>query len=90
MRILTFSSSGGKCRNPTLRECEDETHTFKIGTWESSVTPKTSKLITGVKTPYIGVFFISLERYQSVDFENALHRPFGHLYHKLWQEEGPV
>jgi hypothetical protein len=32
-----------KCRNPTLRECEDETHTPEIGTWESSETPKTSK-----------------------------------------------
>jgi len=28
------------CRNPTLRECEDETHTPKIGTWESSGTPE--------------------------------------------------
>jgi len=33
--ILTF------CRNPTLRECEDETHTPEMGTWESSGTPKT-------------------------------------------------
>jgi len=29
------------CCNPTLRECEDETHTTKIGTWESSETFKT-------------------------------------------------
>jgi hypothetical protein len=36
MRTLTFSSSGGECRNPTLRECEDEIHTLEIGTWESS------------------------------------------------------
>jgi hypothetical protein len=27
--------------NPTLKECEDETHTPKIGTWESSGTPET-------------------------------------------------
>jgi hypothetical protein len=28
--------------------------------------------IVGVKTPHIGVFFISLENYQSVDVENEL------------------
>jgi hypothetical protein len=26
------------CHNPTLRECEDETHTPEMGTWESSGT----------------------------------------------------
>jgi hypothetical protein len=29
---------------PLLEECEDDTHTPKMGTWESSGTPKTSKL----------------------------------------------
>jgi hypothetical protein len=29
------------CRNPTLRDCEDETHTPKMGTWESFGTFKT-------------------------------------------------
>ncbi len=38
MRTLTFSSSGGECRNPTLGKCEDETHIPEMGTWES---PKT-------------------------------------------------
>ncbi len=32
-----------RCHNPTLGECEDETHTPEMGTWESSGTPKTSK-----------------------------------------------
>jgi len=32
------------CRNPTLGECEDETHAPKVGTWESSGTPETSEL----------------------------------------------
>jgi hypothetical protein len=27
-------------RNPTLKECEDDTHTPEMGTWESSKTPK--------------------------------------------------
>jgi len=33
---------------------------------------KFQSLIVGVKTPCIRVFFISLERYQSVDVENGL------------------
>jgi hypothetical protein len=28
---------------PTLKECEDDTHTPKMGTWESSRTPKNSE-----------------------------------------------
>jgi hypothetical protein len=32
------------CRNLTLRECEDETHTPEMGTWESSDTPKILEL----------------------------------------------
>jgi hypothetical protein len=28
---------------PLLEECEDDTHTPEMGTWESSGTPKTSK-----------------------------------------------
>ncbi len=32
------------CCNPTLRECEDETHTPEMGTCESFGTPKTSEL----------------------------------------------
>jgi hypothetical protein len=31
------------CRNLTLKECKDETHTFEMGTWESFWTPETSK-----------------------------------------------
>jgi hypothetical protein len=32
------------CRNPTLKECEDDIHTPEMGTWESFGTPKNSKL----------------------------------------------
>jgi hypothetical protein len=31
------------CRNPTLKECEDDTHTPKMGTWEPFGTPKNSE-----------------------------------------------
>ncbi len=34
----TFHIQCKGCCNPTLRECEDETHTPKMGTWESSGT----------------------------------------------------
>jgi hypothetical protein len=57
------------CRNPTLRECEEETHTPEMGT---KGLPKVQSLISRVKTLCIGVFFISLESYQSVDVENGL------------------
>jgi hypothetical protein len=30
-----------RCRNPILEECEGDTHTPEMGTWESSETPKT-------------------------------------------------
>jgi len=60
------------CHNPTLRECEDETHILKIGTWESFRTLKTLEFDCRVKTPHIGAFFISLESYQSVNDENGL------------------
>ncbi len=43
--------------------------------WGLGSPPRLSKLqssITGVKTPRIGVFFISLKSYLSVDVENGL------------------
>jgi hypothetical protein len=43
--------------------------------------------MVGVKTPCIEVFFISLENCQNVDVKNGLHEPFGHMQHKLWQNE---
>jgi hypothetical protein len=35
----------------------------KVGTWSPPGLPKTQSLIAGVKTPRIGVFFISMESY---------------------------
>jgi len=57
MRTLIFSSNGGECCNPTLRECEDEIHTPEIGTSE------TSEFNYRGQNTCIGVFFISLESY---------------------------
>jgi hypothetical protein len=48
-----------QCRNPTLRECEDETHTPEMGTWESFGTPKTSEFnCKGQKILHWGVPYI--------------------------------
>jgi hypothetical protein len=57
------------CHNPTLRECEDETHTPEIGTQR---IPKISEFDCRGQIPCIRVFFISLESYRSVNVENGL------------------
>ncbi len=44
----------------------------KVGTWSPLRLPKTQSLIARVKTPCIEMFFISLERSQSVNVQNAL------------------
>jgi hypothetical protein len=55
-----------------LEECEDDNHTPKMGTWESSGTLKTSEFDCRVQTFRIWVLFISLESYQNIDVENGL------------------
>jgi hypothetical protein len=48
------------CRNPTLEECEDDTHTPEMGTWESSGTPKNSEFdCRGQNTSTWGVLYIA-------------------------------
>jgi hypothetical protein len=44
----------------------------KLGLGSPPGLPKLQSLIAKAKTPYIGVFFISLKSYQSVDVENGL------------------
>ncbi len=59
MRTLTFFSSGGEYRNPTLRECEDETHIPKIQTWDSFGTFDISEFdCRGQKNSHWGVPYI--------------------------------
>jgi hypothetical protein len=50
---------------------------------------KLQSSIIGVKTPCIGVFFISLESYQSVVVENGFAWAIWTSQHKLWQKERP-
>jgi hypothetical protein len=48
-----------KCRNPTLKECEDDTHTPKMGTWEFSGTPENLEFdCKGQNTLPCSVFYI--------------------------------
>ncbi len=43
----------------TMRECEDDIHTPKMGTWESSETPKTLEFdCKGQNTLHWGVLYI--------------------------------
>jgi hypothetical protein len=44
----------------------------KLGTWSPPGLSKTQSLISGVKTPCIGLFLILLKRSQSVDVQNDL------------------
>ncbi len=49
----------GGCCNPTLKECEDETHIPEMGIWESTGTPKTLEFDgKGQKTSHWSVLYI--------------------------------
>jgi hypothetical protein len=51
--------SNWQCRNPTLKECEDDTHTLEMGTWESSRTLENLELdCRGQNTLPWSVFYI--------------------------------
>jgi hypothetical protein len=57
---------------PLLEECEDDTHTLEMGTWESFGTPKISKLDCRGQNTSLEAFFMPFENYWSVDVENGL------------------
>ncbi len=47
------------CRNLNLKECEDETHTPEMGTWEPSGTLESSEFVCkGQNTSHWGVHYI--------------------------------
>jgi len=57
--LYNTTTEEGDCRNPTLRKCEDETHTPEMGTWESFGTPKILEFdCRGQKTSHWGVLYI--------------------------------
>jgi hypothetical protein len=48
-----------QCRNPTFRECEDETHIPEMGTWESFGTPESLEFnCNGQNTSHWSVLYI--------------------------------
>jgi hypothetical protein len=72
MSYFTFFKLSTSVTTPLLEECEDDTHTPKMGTWESFRTLETSEFdCRGQNTSHLDVF-ISLERYRSIDVQNAL------------------
>jgi hypothetical protein len=74
-----------KCRNPTLKECEDETHIFEMGTWEPFETPKTSEFdYRGQNTLHWGVLYI-IRKLSKCRRQKWVR--MGHL-NTLWQKEG--
>ncbi len=60
------------CRNPTWENVRVKLTFPKWGLGSPPGLLKLQSSIAGVKTPRIGVFFISLESYQNVDVENGL------------------
>jgi len=75
------------CRNPTWESVRMKFTLPKWGLGSPLGLPKLQSLIVGDKTPRIGVFFISLESYWSLNVEMASQGPFGHLQYNLWQKE---
>jgi len=42
VKVNAFDWKFNRVATPLLEECEDDTHTLEMGTWESFETPKTS------------------------------------------------
>jgi hypothetical protein len=58
-KIWSHSLDMANVATPLLEECEDDTHTPKMGTWESSRTLETSELdCRGQNTSHWGVLYI--------------------------------
>jgi hypothetical protein len=95
---LKFSVVFQVCKVPLMVHKMSQPHfwksvrtTFTPPKWGLRSPPGLPKLQSsnaGVKTPRLETFFMSLENYWSVDVENGLHEPFGHLQHKSWQKKG--
>jgi hypothetical protein len=64
MLLMCYEEKGDCCYSsnvatPFWEECEDETHTPEMGTWESTGTPETSEFdCRGQNSSHLGVFYI--------------------------------
>jgi len=90
MKKLTFSSNGGECRNPTLREVwSRHSHSRK---WDLGVPRDSWKFRTWLQGSKHLTLKCSLYYWKGLEVwmsKMALHEPFGHSQHKLWSKEGP-
>ncbi len=77
------------CRNPTLKECEDDTHTLEMGIWEFSGTPENSEFDYRVKHLALRCFLYRWKGLEAQMSKMASQEPFGHLQHKLCAKERP-
>jgi hypothetical protein len=74
---------------PLWGKCEVATHTPENGSCSPLGLPKIQKMIAEVKTPRIEVFFIPLERSQSVDVQNGLTWVIWTFAAQVWAKERP-
>ncbi len=89
MKTLTFSSSGGECRNPTLAKCEGEaqhSQSWGLGIlWDSRMFRVRQQ---GPKHLALGCSWCHWKGLKTYISKMALHWPFGNLKPKLWANEG--
>jgi hypothetical protein len=91
MRTLTFSSSGGECRNPTLRRVsgwDSHSRNGNLGVYQDSRNFRVQ--LQGSKNLTLWRFLYHWKAIKMYMSKMGSHEPFGHLQHKLWQKERPV
>jgi len=77
------------CRNPTLRECEDETHSWNWGLGVLRDSRNFKVWLQGSKHHALGRSLYNWRAIKIYMLKMGSHGPFGHLQHTLWQKEGP-
>jgi hypothetical protein len=89
-QVAYWYNTSFQCRNPTLGLSVRMQFTLpKVRKWSPLGLSKTQKTIWGVKSPHLGVFFISMKSSWSVDAQNGLACAIWNLQPKLWAKEGP-
>jgi hypothetical protein len=86
---MTFSVVRVYVATPLWGKCEVAIHTLENGTWESSGTPKNSKLACkGQNTSHWGILYTvgKVSKCRCLKWPRMSH--LEHLQHKLWLKEG--
>jgi hypothetical protein len=90
MRTLTFSSSGGECRTPTLAKCGGEAqHLEKSGVGVLRDSRMFRVRQQGPKHLALGCSWCHWKGLEVQMSKMASHWSFGHMQPKLWAKEGP-